>query len=269
MRTALRLGAAVTALCLSGAATAPLASQEPAPLRLDLNIPTLRLVVYEGDRVLRTYGVAVGENKFPTPTGEFEVQSAEWNPWWRPPAREWAAKDKITPPGPTNPMGRVKLFFTNLYYIHGTPDEKSIGSAASHGCVRMRNADVIALARLLHERGAAAPNLNIDNILKGRKTSTARLRQAIPLVIRYDPVVVDAGEIRIYPDLYGRRAVHAEGVYQALISAGYDTGGINRADVGALLKRAESRKGVFKVAVADAFSAAAPAGSVSSDASQR
>ena len=256
MRKVLSLGATFAVLCASSAV--PLASQGAPPLRLDLNIPTLRLTVYEGDRVLRTYGVAVGEPKFPTPTGEFQVQSAEWNPWWRPPAREWAAKDKITPPGPTNPMGRVKLFFTNLYYIHGTPDEKSIGSAASHGCVRMRNADVIALARLLHERGAAAPSLNIDNILKGRKTSTARLRQTIPLVIRYDPIVVDGGELRIYPDVYGREAVHAEAVYQALLTAGYDVRSVDRADVRALLKRAEGRKGIFKVAVADVVGTVAP-----------
>jgi murein L,D-transpeptidase YcbB/YkuD len=269
MKTTLRIGAAIMALNLAAGASAPLASQEPAPLRLDLNIPTLRLTVYEGDRVLRTYGVAVGETKFPTPTGEFQVQTAEWNPWWRPPAREWAAKDKITPPGPTNPMGRVKLFFTNLYYIHGTPDEKSIGSAASHGCVRMRNADVIALARLLHERGAAAPKLNIDNILKGRNTSTARFRQTIPLAIRYDPIVVDGSDIRIYPDLYARSAVHPEAVYQALLAAGYDIGSVDRAEVRALLKRAESRKGIYKVAVADVFSSAALLGSVSSGASQR
>jgi hypothetical protein len=163
----------------------------------------------------------------------------------------------------------VKLFFTNLYYIHGTPDEKSIGSAASHGCVRMRNADVIALARLLHERGAAAPSLNIDNILKGRNTSTARFRQTIPLTIRYDPIVVDGSDIRIYPDLYARSAVHPEAVYQALLAAGYDVGSVDRAEVRALLKRAESRKGIYKVAVADVFSSAALLGSVSSGASQR
>ncbi|HEX8432649.1 MAG TPA: L,D-transpeptidase, partial [Longimicrobium sp.] len=138
-----------------GLLAAPLAAQDeaapPPPssgLRLDLNIPTNRLLVLDGDSVIRTYRVSVGLPGHDTPDGEFTVQRAEWNPSWRPPAREWAKDNEFTPPGPNNPMGRVKLFFAPLYYIHGTPDSASIGRAASHGCVRMLNRDVIALARL-------------------------------------------------------------------------------------------------------------------------
>ncbi len=64
-----------------------------------------------------------------------------------PPASAWAKKEQPMPPGPGNPMGRVKLNFRPLYFLHGTPVPSSMGSAALHGCIRMHIADAIALAR--------------------------------------------------------------------------------------------------------------------------
>jgi murein L,D-transpeptidase YcbB/YkuD len=235
-------------------AARPSAAQEK-PLRLDHNIPALKLVVYEGDVPIRTYPVAVGMKGHDTPTGSFKISRAEWNPWWRPPEREWAKDDKITPPGPENPMGRVKMFFMPYYFIHGSPAQESIGSPASHGCVRMLNKDAIALAKLLHER--AAPQVSektIDRFLANSKqTREVPFKTGIPLTIRYDPVVVEDGKVRVYPDFYGYHAVHTEAVYQALLAAGYDVSGVDHADVQKLLKRASTAKGAYTVSVEEAF----------------
>lgn len=234
----------------------PLAAQAGGYLRLELNIPTLQLVVYEGDQVLRTFPVAVGLRDHPTIEGDFTITHAEWNPWWRPPpGREWTRGREITPPGPNNPMGRVKLFFEPLYFIHGTPEAASIGTAASHGCVRMRNADVIALGRLLHERsGSNVSVAELDRILaQPRSTRHARFMNPVPLRIYYAPVVVKDGEFRIYPDLYARRAIHPESVYQALLAAGYDTSSLTRNAVMSLLDRARQQRGVFRMTVEEAF----------------
>lgn len=149
-------------LQLVGLATAcflgPLSAQETPRLRVDLNIPTLRVAVYEGDRLVRSYPVAVGQVGHETPEGTFTISRADWNPSWHPPAREWAKDARVTPPGPNNPMGRVKLFFAPLYYIHGTPDRESLGTRASHGCVRMLNEDAVALGTLLHDRATRSPS---------------------------------------------------------------------------------------------------------------
>lgn len=242
----------------------PLALPAPAPaqdaLRLDLNIPALRLTVYEGDRAIRSYPVAVGMRGHDTPTGYFDVDFAEWNPWWRPPDREWARNDKITPPGPSNPMGRVKLFFEPLYFIHGTPESASIGTPASHGCVRMRNDDVVALARLLHERAAPRVVPQIDGILRSGRTRRVDFQRTIPLRIRYEPVEVAGGEIVVHPDIYRRNALHTEGVYQALMAAGYDVSAVGMDDVRRLIVRATGHDKIFKVAVEDAFGRLAAAG---------
>ncbi|CAN5881488.1 hypothetical protein BH23GEM7_BH23GEM7_23240 [soil metagenome] len=244
-------------------AAAPLGAQAPGELHLEINIPTLQLIVYEGDRVLRTYPVAVGKKDHPTIEGSFEITHAEWNPWWRPPpGREWTRGREITPPGPQNPMGRVKLFFEPLYFIHGTSEAESIGSAASHGCVRMRNSDVIALGRLLQERGGANVSASeMDRILaQPRTTRHVRLSRPIPLAIHYSPVVVHDGELQVHPDLYGRRAVHVESVFQALLAAGYDPGAVQRSAVQDVLKRAQGQKGVFRVKLDEVFGQLAAVG---------
>lgn len=239
-------------LLLWGGVDAP--AQE-ARLRVDINIPENRLVVFQGGEQIRSYPISVGVPGHDTPDGVFTIDHAEWNPWWRPPAREWARGEKDTPPGPRNPMGRVKLFFEPLYFIHGTPDTGNIGMPASHGCVRMLNKDVIELARLLHER--AAPGVSekdIDRILtNSRATRRVNFKTPIDLVIRYDPVVIADGVVRVYPDIYKRNAVHSEAVYQALLAAGYDPARVGGEQVSALVKQAAGHKGVLTVKLEDAF----------------
>lgn len=225
------------------ASAIPAAAQ--APLRIDLNIPALKLVVWEGDEILKTYPIAVGMPGFDTPTGQFAISHAEWNPWWNPPThREWARNEVRTPPGPNNPMGRVKLFFLPLYFIHGTPAGESIGTPASHGCVRMRNEDVIELSTLLHER--AAPQLSKAELarLAARPGPTRRVnfQKEIPVEIRYDPVAVEGSEIFAYPDIYNRNSLHSESVYQALMAAGYDVATVDHDDVRRFVEKARGQK---------------------------
>ena len=117
----------------------------PPPLSLRLNVAARRLDLFSNGQRLVTYPVAVGMWDYQTPTGSFKVTTVEWRPWWIPPDREWTEGQDTMPPGPDNPMGRVKLYFKHLYFFHGTPDVGSIGTAASHGCVRMRNRDAVAL----------------------------------------------------------------------------------------------------------------------------
>ncbi len=234
---------------------APLAAQDTGGLHLDLNIPALRLNVYDGDELIRSYPVAVGMPGHDTPSGPFDITHAEWNPWWRPPAREWAAGEQVTPPGPNNPMGRVKLFFAPYYFIHGSPEEASIGTPASHGCVRMLNRHAIELARLVHSY--AAPDMSektIDGILaNSSRTRRVNFEESVSLEIRYDPVVVVDGELRVYPDFYDRNAIHTEGVYQALLREGYDVADVTPDDVQDLIAAAKNHDGTYTIKIADAF----------------
>jgi lipoprotein-anchoring transpeptidase ErfK/SrfK len=98
----------------------------------------------------------VGTRKHPTPTGRFRTGRIDWNPRWVPPPSEWARKFKPRAPGdPRNPMQGVKIYFREpWYFIHGTNDPGSIGTAASHGCIRMRTKDAKSLARRISKHGS-------------------------------------------------------------------------------------------------------------------
>jgi hypothetical protein len=121
--------------------------------------------------------------------------------------------------------------------------------------------DVIELARLVHER--AAPGVTqreIDRILsQPRSTRTVRFQRPVEVVIRYEPIVVENGELRIYPDIYRYNRIHGEGVIQALLAAGYTLDGIDRQAVNDLLSRASKQRGTFRTQVSEAFPNAAMA----------
>ena len=97
-----------------------------------------RLYLYSGMRFVRRFGVAVGMSAYPTPLGRFRIVSKERNPTWNPPDSGWAAGLDPIPPGPGNPLGtRWMGLSASGIGIHGTSAPSSIGSAASHGRVRM------------------------------------------------------------------------------------------------------------------------------------
>jgi lipoprotein-anchoring transpeptidase ErfK/SrfK len=97
------------------------------------------LHIYRGMRLWKRLGVATGQSSYPTPTGSFRIVTMQRNPWWYPPASDWAKGEKPIPPGPGNPLGtRWMGISAPGIGIHGTPDPASIGYSASHGCIRMR-----------------------------------------------------------------------------------------------------------------------------------
>jgi murein L,D-transpeptidase YcbB/YkuD len=208
-------------------------------LALELNIPAYRLDAYAGDQRIDSYTVAVGMPKYPTPIGSFSVTEVTWNPWWFPPASDWARDERPAPPGPDNPMGRVKLRFGPLVFLHGTPKEESLGSAASHACVRMANLDAVELAKLVHQY--ASPELSaaeIDSLARdGQRTREITLRYRVPLTIRYEVAEVRDDSLMIHPDVYARvRSVRDE-VLGALARHGYPADSLDPSTLNELIRR--------------------------------
>jgi lipoprotein-anchoring transpeptidase ErfK/SrfK len=123
-------------------------------LYLDQGARTLSLI--EGGEVVQSWPVAVGMGGSPTPTGTFTVGAKRYEPTWYNPAKDRWGSDMPAQmgPGPDNPLGPRALNWNRdgrdtLIRFHGTPNEDSIGEAASRGCVRMYNADVIELYDLV------------------------------------------------------------------------------------------------------------------------
>lgn len=113
-------------------------------LRLELRLGERKVYVFRDSQVIASYPVAIGRSGWETPTGNFVVRDMIENPGW-----ENFRTGEVMPPGGDNPLGvRWISFWTdgvNEIGFHGTPNEELIGQAVSHGCVRMRNQDVMAL----------------------------------------------------------------------------------------------------------------------------
>ncbi len=112
--------------------------------RIVLRLQERRVYLYEGDGAVASYPVAIGRAGWETPTGQFTILQTVENPIWQHPFTK-----EVVLPGPQNPLGSHWIGFwtdgENAIGFHGTPDEHLIGQAVSHGCVRMRNADIAAL----------------------------------------------------------------------------------------------------------------------------
>jgi hypothetical protein len=96
----------------------------------------------------KTYGVAVGMPDYPTPTGRYTIADKATNPVWTAPDEPWAGayrNERVEGGSAENPLKARWMGIVGGVGIHGTADEGSIGSRASHGCIRMRVADVIDL----------------------------------------------------------------------------------------------------------------------------
>jgi len=103
-----------------------------------------RLYLYDGFKIEKTYPVATAAPGYTTPLGSWTVINKVENPTWINPAPNgWGAGEPATiPPGPGNPLGTRALYLDAPgIRIHGTPDSASIGSYASHGCIRMLISD--------------------------------------------------------------------------------------------------------------------------------
>jgi lipoprotein-anchoring transpeptidase ErfK/SrfK len=118
------------------------AAEYPSYLTLDRGSFTLRL--WEHLKLAKSYTVAVGQEGLETPEGLYAIQEKEENPTWHVPESAWAGSlaGQDIPPGPSNPIKARWMGIFEGAGIHGTEETWSLGSAASHGCVRMAIPDV-------------------------------------------------------------------------------------------------------------------------------
>ena len=163
--------------------------------RIEINLARRLLTLYQGDVGIRMYPIAPGKPDSPTPTGRRTVIDMEKDPTWVDPDNP----SVTIPSGPDCPIGYRWIGIGGNYGIHGTNRPSAIGTYASHGCVRMNEADVEDL---------------YNHIVMG-----------IPVDIIYERVVVQEEADHtvvyyIYPDGYGREPLDVATVKQKLAPFG-------------------------------------------------
>ena len=113
-----------------------------------VDLGDLHLYLYRGGRLVKTYPVATGQPAYPTPTGTYAIVNMTKDPTWLPPNSDWAKNAQPIPPGTENPLG-TRWMGTSApgVGIHGVPpsEDGTIGTYASHGCIRMHDWDAVDL----------------------------------------------------------------------------------------------------------------------------
>lgn len=138
-----RIIIAALTLAVASPAFAQVVAQALKPAEADpihrvvlVSIPDRKLAIIENGNIIATFPVAVGAAASPSPTGEFQIVNRVANPsYYRP--------GTVIPSGKGNPVGTRWVGLSRKGYgIHGTNAPRSVGHAASHGCIRLRNRDI-------------------------------------------------------------------------------------------------------------------------------
>ena len=133
----------------------PDANTEPAAAAktsVKVDVKTNMLGVFEGDKIIAAYPVTVGSTQTATPIGEWKVRGVAKLPTFRYDEQmlkrgERSNNFHMLPPGPNSPVGVVWIALNKRGIgIHGTDEPNTIGQAASHGCIRLANWDIVRLA---------------------------------------------------------------------------------------------------------------------------
>jgi lipoprotein-anchoring transpeptidase ErfK/SrfK len=118
-------------------------ASEPARRVVLISIPDRKLAVLQDGNVLAQFSIAVGAVATPSPTGELQIVNRVSNP-------TYYHDGNVIPTGKDNPVGTRWMGLSQKGYgIHGTNAPHSIGHAASHGCIRLRNRDMERLFAML------------------------------------------------------------------------------------------------------------------------
>lgn len=131
---------------------AQLAKKYPTVITVDR--ANFKLYLWKRLRVAKEYTVAIGQVGLDTPAGLYAIENKAVDPVWSVPNSAWAGDlaGTIVPPGPSNPIKARWMGIIGGAGIHGTDADYSLGTAASHGCVRMAIPDVIELYDLVEVR---------------------------------------------------------------------------------------------------------------------
>lgn len=193
-------------------ALSPTPNAVPTDTRVVVNIPAFRMDLFEDGKLIKSYKIGIGYPEFPLPQGLRKAQTIIFNPTWTPPDSPWVAKMNVTPGekieagSKLNPLGPVKIPIGMPSLIHGGKSVAKLGAFASHGCVGLTNSQVKDFAKLLARASDTETSEAVFERYWADKTNTktVKLRQAVPVELRYETIVVEDGKLRIYKDVYAQ-----------------------------------------------------------------
>lgn len=200
----------------------------PTDTRIVVNIPAFRMDLFENGNLLKSYKIGIGYPEFPLPKGLRKAQTIIVNPTWTPPDEPWVAKmnvspgEQIEPGSKLNPLGPIKIPIGMASLIHGGKSPAKLGTFASHGCVGLTTAQVKDFAKLLAKAtGTEFADATMEKYLRDRTTTkSVKLKQTVPVELRYETIVVEDGKLHIYKDVYAQNSNTEENLRTVLETHG-------------------------------------------------
>lgn len=205
--------------------------------------------LFQGGALIKSYKIGIGYPEFPLPTGLRNAETVIFNPTWTVPDESWAAEMKNVSVGETveagsknNPLGWIKIPIGQPSLIHGGKAPAKIGKFASHGCVGMTNPQVKDFAlRLAHAANTDINDQTASSYLKEKtRTREIKLKETIPVELRYETIVLEEGKLHVYKDVYSENTNTEENLRAVLEAHGLKFEELPQAKQTELLKALKS-----------------------------
>ncbi|HMJ09343.1 MAG TPA: L,D-transpeptidase [Pyrinomonadaceae bacterium] len=218
-------------------------------IKITINVPAFQMTLWQNGQEIRSYPIGVGMLEFPIAIGPRRGTSIEWNPVWIPPSSDWIDASSSVKPGeivlptdPRNPLGKVKIPLGYGYLLHQAKGPGDMGSLVSHGCIRVMQSDLYDLAeKIVAARSLAVSPRQIASAKRTKRTLIAVLEPAVDVEITYDTMVVEAGTLHIYPDVYRYKTNTAANLRAEFRSNGIDDSGLSNAEIKKMIAAAAGR----------------------------
>lgn len=219
-------------------------------IRVTINIPSFQMTLWQNGSEVAMYPIGVGKIDYPVAISLRSATSIEWNPVWIPPSSDWIERSSTVKPGevvlptdPRNPLGKVKIPMGYGYLLHQAKGPADMGSLVSHGCVRVMQRDLYDLAeKIVAARGLNVTAEQIATAKRNKKTMIAPLDPPLTVEITYDTIVVEAGRLHVYPDVYERKANTLAKVREELRTSGVDDSQVTDNEITRILNQVKGKR---------------------------
>lgn len=204
-------------------------NQVPTDTRVVVNAPAYRMDVFDSGRLVKSYKIAIGYPEFPLPTGERKARTIIFNPTWTPPDEPWVAKMKGVSAGTKveagsrlNPLGPIKIPIGGPSLIHGGKSPAKLGKFGSHGCVGLTTPQIREFSKQLAGiAGSTLTDAELNNFARAKtETKEVKLKESIPVELRYETITVEDGSLHIYRDVYDQNTNTEDGLRAVLEAYG-------------------------------------------------
>jgi lipoprotein-anchoring transpeptidase ErfK/SrfK len=201
----------------------------PGDTRIVVNIPAYRMDLFKDGSLVKSYKIGIGYPEFPLPQGQRKAQTIIFNPTWTPPDSPWVAKMKDITPGEKveagsklNPLGPIKIPIGLPSLIHGGKAPAKLGTFASHGCVGLTTPQVKDFAVQLGQLSQTelTPEAMNARLKDPTQTQVLKLKNTVPVELRYETIVLEDGKLHIYKDVYDENSNTEENLRAVLEANG-------------------------------------------------